>query len=101
MFLGVRHSEDRWETFRSLEESLSKDARAFWRGNEKIVREGILFNGKYERFVGLFRQFLRLIQGNRRVDSLFDSHSLEDQKKVFRRQVGHPAISGHLFSLLQ
>ena len=83
MFLGVRHSEDRWETFRSLEESLSKDGRAFWRGNEKIVREGILFNGKYERFVGLFRQFLRQIQGNRRVDSLFDSHSLEDQKKYF------------------
>lgn len=82
-FLGVRPSPKRWETFSELTPLLSAVASDYWLTNEDLIRNGVLFNGKYERFVGLFRKFLRLIQSGRRIDELFENKSIEEQRQYF------------------
>lgn len=69
--LGVRASSRRAELLKAVTPDLSPEARAFWDPQSWLVANGLLNGGRYEKFLGYFRRVLRVIQGRKRIESLF------------------------------
>jgi len=84
-FLGVTPSEDRLKNYGILRSHLTVQAAEFWDTHQKIIREGLIYCGRYEYFVKLVGKFIHLIQGNKRVDRLFDERDMEEQRAFYDR----------------
>lgn len=82
-FLGLRPSTQRSEIFESLVPDLEQPAVDYWRAHAAAVTGGVVHHGRYERFLQRFRSVLRLMQGRRRIERLFESQSLEEQRRYF------------------
>jgi S-adenosylmethionine-diacylglycerol 3-amino-3-carboxypropyl transferase len=98
-FLGLNPSAKRWDVFESLSAELSPPALAYWRSRPAAVRSGIVYQGRYEKFLRYFRGLLHLTQGRKRIDGLFRCQSLEEQQDYFDR-VWNTAQWRTLFHLL-
>lgn len=85
-FTGLRASDKRIKMYQRLRGSLSKDAATFWDGQLSVIEKGILINGRYEKFVKLVGKFIRMIEGNGRVNDLFTDRNQEDQKSFVRKE---------------
>jgi S-adenosylmethionine-diacylglycerol 3-amino-3-carboxypropyl transferase len=82
-FLGADESSERWNTYTRIRTKLSPEARTFWDAKEGWIKAGLLSQGKYESFISGFRFFLRLLQGNKRIDGLFNQSSISAQRDYF------------------
>jgi S-adenosylmethionine-diacylglycerol 3-amino-3-carboxypropyl transferase len=82
-FLGLRPARNRAEIFESVARDLSGPAQAYWRHHPKAIQNGVIYAGRYEKFLGHFRRLLHLTQGRKRIDGLFKSESLEQQRVYF------------------
>lgn len=82
-FLGLKPSGDRLRMFESLARYLTKPALEYWRGRPQAIRNGVVYQGRYETFLRHFRRILGLIQGRRRIEGLFKCRSLEEQRDYF------------------
>ena len=85
-FLGLRPSADRMAVFERISGELSPAARAYWAGQEKGLREGIIHAGKFESLVRLVHGAIRLLQGRKRIEELFQCRSLAEQRAFFDRR---------------
>ncbi len=84
-FLGLQPSKDRIEMFHSLSKDFGKAALEYWRRRLPMIRAGVVYQGRYEKFLRHFRRLLRLVQGSNRTERLFESRSLEEQQEYFDR----------------
>jgi S-adenosylmethionine-diacylglycerol 3-amino-3-carboxypropyl transferase len=84
-FLGLTPSNSRLEMFESLSRDLSKPALQYWRRQFKMIRGGIVYQGRYEAFLHHFRRLLRIVQGKNRIEGFFKCQSLEEQQQYFDR----------------
>jgi S-adenosylmethionine-diacylglycerol 3-amino-3-carboxypropyl transferase len=84
-FLGLQPSKDRIEIFHSLSKDFSKAALEYWRRRLPMIRAGVVYQGRYEKFLRHFRRLLRLVQGSNRTERLFECRSLEEQQEYFDR----------------
>ncbi len=84
-FLGLRPSKNRLDTFEALQPELSQPAIEYWTRHRAAIREGVMYQGRYERFLRHFRRLLRLLQGPRRIEKFFDCQSLDEQQDYFNR----------------
>jgi len=84
-FLGLRPSKDRLAIFESLRQDLSGPAREYWGRWPLAIRDGVVYQGRYEGFLRQFRRLLRLVQGRSRIEGLFECLSLEEQREYFDR----------------
>jgi S-adenosylmethionine-diacylglycerol 3-amino-3-carboxypropyl transferase len=84
-FLGVAPSKCRLEMFESIRRDLSKSALEYWRCRLAMIRAGVVYQGRYEKFLSHFRRLLRVIQGTTRIEKLFECRSLEEQQEYFDR----------------
>ena len=84
-FLGLKPVGNRLEMFESLKSDLSASALAYWRSRRQAVEDGVVYQGRYERFLRFFRRLVHMIQGTRRIDGLFRCQSLEEQRDYFDR----------------
>lgn len=82
-FLGVTPSTRRLDMFASICSDLDDGALAYWRARTEAVAAGVIHQGRFERFQARFRSFLRVLQGRRRIERLFESDSLETQQRYF------------------
>jgi S-adenosylmethionine-diacylglycerol 3-amino-3-carboxypropyl transferase len=98
-FLGLNPASNRTEMFESLGSDLSDPALAYWRSRRAAIQDGVIYQGRYEQFLRHFRSLLRLTQGRRRIDRLFQSQSLAEQRDYFDR-VWNTAQWRMLFRLL-
>jgi S-adenosylmethionine-diacylglycerol 3-amino-3-carboxypropyl transferase len=71
--------------FASLESDLSAPALAYWRKRQAAIQGGIVYQGRYEKFLRHFRRLLNLTQGRQRIEGLFQCQSLEEQRDYFDR----------------
>lgn len=78
-FAGLYPAENRLGTYAGIRDKLSEGAANFWDDYIEIIKKGFLINGRYETFVKLVSFFVRMIEGNRRVNQLFNEMSLVDQ----------------------
>jgi len=82
-FSGLVEYPHRTILFEKIKQELSKEAMFFWQEHEKVIVNGFIMAGKYERFVKFAGKFLKLLQGRRRVENLFQSKTLEEQNLYF------------------
>lgn len=82
-FLGARSSARRWDLYGAVRGVLAGDARAYWDHQRSAIERGVLRAGRYERYLDVFRRLLCAIQGPRTVRRLFESASLEEQRRFF------------------
>ena len=85
-FVGLAPAGNRLEIYHGFRNKMSPGAVAFWDFNSRVIEKGFLINGRYEKFVKLVGWFVRLIEGNRRVDELFNFSSLEEQKAFSKKE---------------
>jgi S-adenosylmethionine-diacylglycerol 3-amino-3-carboxypropyl transferase len=69
---------------------LSPGAQWFWERHLSMIHHGVLQSGRYERFLGIFRRLLRLVQGGRTVRELMNQ-SLDMQPDFYRARWDRPA----------
>nr|WP_299172401.1 DUF3419 family protein [uncultured Allomuricauda sp.] len=82
-FSGLTSCNGRLDLFGGIVPHLSIDAQKFWQANTNILEKGYLMNGRYDRFVKMAGRVLKLLQGKRRIDGLFESKPFEAQKKYY------------------
>lgn len=82
-FLGMAPSDVRLETFQRLRGDLGEAAKAYWSQQPGAIRDGVIHQGRYERFIRQFGRFLALLQGRKRIDGFFRCASLADQRVYF------------------
>ena len=86
-FLGTAPSDDRLETYRSLRDDLSADARAFWDGQPEIVAGGVIHAGKFERYLRAFRtRILPFVHTRRRIERLRARRTPAEQEAFYARE---------------
>jgi S-adenosylmethionine-diacylglycerol 3-amino-3-carboxypropyl transferase len=85
-FFGLRKINDRNSIFMSLKNPLSSDALNFWDLNNRIIKRGIIMNGRYERFIKVAGAFIRLLQGSKKVNYLFELKSVDEQRTFFSQK---------------
>ncbi|HEX7670115.1 MAG TPA: DUF3419 family protein [Polyangiaceae bacterium] len=83
-FMGVRACPDRRVTYAALREMLSPGAARFFDANPKLVENGILLQGKLERYLRRVAIALRLIQPFG-VRQLFAHKDIEAQRRFVEK----------------
>ncbi len=85
-FAGFTDSSDRMEQYNAFKEELSREARIYWDENEEAIKNGIIFNGKFEKYLATFaRKVLPFIHRKKTVKALFKDKSAEEQKGFFEK----------------
>lgn len=85
-FAGFRSDDNREALFRQIQNNLDKEDKTWWLQRIEMIREGIIHQGKFDRFFSLFRRrILPLMHSRRRVDELLREKS-EDQQRWYYDQ---------------
>jgi S-adenosylmethionine-diacylglycerol 3-amino-3-carboxypropyl transferase len=82
-FLGVRECSERLATYAGLRERLTGDAQRFFDEHPELIRDGVLLQGRLERYLRRVSKFLQLMRplGAKR---LFSFEDLDEQRKFLR-----------------
>ena len=84
--IGVRPCLFRERLYQELEPDLSAPATVFWRRHQSIVRNGLLMNGRYERYVKWGRHLIQMIQGKKRIEHLFSCPTIGQQRRFYEEK---------------
>lgn len=82
-FTGLTPCDDREVMHYKILEKMSSPSRAFWKEQNRILQEGFIMNGRYDRFVTFAGKFLKLLQGSRRIQGLMQPKSPEEQHRFY------------------
>jgi S-adenosylmethionine-diacylglycerol 3-amino-3-carboxypropyl transferase len=82
-FAGLRPHSNRLNLYHKIKPHLSKEALLFWNRQYKILANGFIMNGKYERFILSVGKFIKFLQGKKRVLGLFAEKSKLEQEVYF------------------
>lgn len=86
-FLGFKDAPDRLETFANLKGQLSSQAREYWENNSELIQNGVIHQGKFERYFRLFaHRILPWIHSKKRVAKLFEPKSESEQVHFYTTQ---------------
>ena len=94
-FLGVFPSRKRGHLYKTIRPSLSIDARHFWDSNSAMIQNGVVYQGRWERY---FHQLERLVSFARPHlrDKLFSCSGLSDQARIWQNEWSTPLWSAFL-----
>ncbi len=82
-FLGVRPCNDRFRLFKKLAFHLTLPARTYWSQHRNLIENGVLLQGKQDRYFFHFGKLLRIFLGSRKVETLLKHKKLFTQKRFF------------------
>ena len=83
-FIGLRPSDQRLAVFELLKPSLPNEAQAFWMANRKLIANGILYCGRWEKFL---RSMLKMSRFRKKtIDALMTADSLPQQIEIWDRK---------------
>jgi S-adenosylmethionine-diacylglycerol 3-amino-3-carboxypropyl transferase len=85
-FFGITKSKRRLETYNRIKNNLSPQALQFWEKHRRIINEGLLMNGRYEKFVKIAGVLLRVMQGKRKMEKFFALKSLQEQEEFYNNE---------------
>lgn len=79
-FLGFTAGNDRKALFETISKDLSPKALAYWQAHFEEIEQGIIHQGKFERYFQLFvKKILPWIHSKKTVAALFSEKSAEEQ----------------------
>lgn len=82
-FSGLKTCETRLLFYEKIKPFLSQEACKFWDNQKKIIVQGFIMNGNYERFIILAGKFINFLQGKKRVHGLLTEKTKEEQELYF------------------
>jgi S-adenosylmethionine-diacylglycerol 3-amino-3-carboxypropyl transferase len=82
-FLGIRPCDRRLRLFEVLKPCLSSSARDYWSLHGGLLKDGILRQGKQDRYFFQFGCLLRHLLGQKKVDTLLEITDLRAQQELF------------------
>ena len=85
--IGIIPSKRRMQLYRSIRKELNDETRQFWDKNQKIIKKGITYNGKQERYIQLVGRYLRGIFGENKSLELLTCNSIEEQRTFFKNHI--------------
>lgn len=86
-FLGFGPSESRLQRFQTLKSQLNGATRAYWESNPELIRNGVIHQGKFEKYFQFFSgKILPWIHSRRVVDALFESKTAEEQVHFYQNK---------------
>jgi S-adenosylmethionine-diacylglycerol 3-amino-3-carboxypropyl transferase len=86
-FLGFSPSSKRMELFAKVKTKLTPELQVFWQGRQEEIENGVIFQGKFERYFELFRKrILPLVHTKKRVNQLFENKTAEEQAAFFHKK---------------
>lgn len=97
-FIGLRACTDRLALYRRVRTVLPEDARSAWDTQKRAVRNGVLYCGRWERFLRLMVAPAALAR-RRLVRQLFDCTSVEQQRQLWLEQWNTPSWDRYLSAL--
>jgi S-adenosylmethionine-diacylglycerol 3-amino-3-carboxypropyl transferase len=94
-FLGYQSAtkRDRREDLRAILPHLSTAAANFWSDHERVALAGVIWQGRFERYVKLLMAVVEPALGAR-VTSLFEARTLDEQCEIFDAEIGRPFVRG-------
>jgi len=93
--LGVTPSSRREEIYNSIRDQLSKKAKSFWDKNLSMIKEGITYSGRQEKYIQTIGKLLRFFAGRETVEGVFECKTLQEQVEYFKEYIEGPVW--HLF----
>lgn len=79
-FLGFKEAENRAGLFQKVKKELSEEVALFWEGRMDEIEDGIIYQGKFERYFEMFRKkVLPLIHTQKRINDLFVKKTADEQ----------------------
>ena len=86
-FLGFHPSVNRLMVFQSLKKDLPADARRYWESNTKLIEEGVVFQGKFEKYFRFFcRKILPWIHSKATIEAFFKEKKAPEQEKFYHEK---------------
>jgi len=81
-FLGVSHSERRDQIYLNIRPFISSDALYYWDKNSEIIKQGVVYKGRWEQYFKLLSLFLNLTR-KYLSQKLFSCSSVLEQNKLW------------------
>jgi S-adenosylmethionine-diacylglycerol 3-amino-3-carboxypropyl transferase len=79
-FLGFNDCSNRWQIFQEVKNSLSPEMANFWTNRKSEIENGIIHQGKFEKYFTLFhKRVLPFIHSKKIVSKLFEDKSASQQ----------------------
>lgn len=86
-FLGFSPSKQRMQLFEKVKTELSPELQQFWLHRQEEIENGIILQGKFEKYFELFRKrILPLVHTKKRVNQLFEQKTAEEQATFFHKK---------------
>lgn len=83
-FLGFTFSASREKCFHSFKNQLSSEARSYWESNPAFIKNGVIHQGKFEKYFQLFSgKILPWIHSKQTIDALFNVKTQEQQEQFY------------------
>lgn len=84
-FLGCNEATDRLAIFNSFKSHLSSESLAFWSKNPTIIKNGVIYQGRVERFTFVASKFLNLVK-HKQIKTLFSFNDIESQREFIAKK---------------
>lgn len=86
-FVGFRPSSSRVKMYQAIKNNLSSEARAYWNGKTEELEKGIIYQGKFEKYLATFaKKVLPFIHSKKNIERLFQEKNANDQQTFFDNQ---------------
>ena len=88
-FLGIKPSEDREKTYKIIRRFLSVAAMNYWDNNTLMIKRGIIYEGRWERYFNTMALIIRMERSDIRT-RLFNSMNLNEQGEIWSKEWDTP-----------
>lgn len=84
-FLGITSSTKRMRYYEIIKKSLTPDSRSYWDRNIAVLKKGIIYQGRWERYFGSLSKMVGIVRPRLR-DKLFSCKNLEEQADIWMKK---------------
>jgi S-adenosylmethionine-diacylglycerol 3-amino-3-carboxypropyl transferase len=84
LFGVIDQPQERLNLYQKIHHHLSKNSLDFWDNHPHLIRQGINYIGKFERYLTLFRKrFLPLIHSPDQIEQLFNLETISEREQFY------------------
>lgn len=84
-FLGITDTSARPESFSKIISYLTPEASSWWSKHHAVIEKGIINNGRFEKFLNLFRKYIfPFVHSSKTIAQFITSPSLKAQREYYK-----------------
>ncbi len=85
--IGIIESKDREKLYKKISKKLSKDSQKFWNNNLKLIKKGITYNGRQEKYIKLIGRTIRSFKGDEVCINFLKIKDRKKQEEYFQKNI--------------